>query len=135
MSGSVSVVLDTNVFVAAGFRTRSQSARLLARIRSGELRLVWDEPTRGETEHVVRKIPPLSWADVADLFHEADRFAGPTDPDAFPFVADPQDRKFAALAAAAGAALVSMDEHLLGVRGLIAGPVLTPAELLSSLPE
>ena len=122
------VVLDTNVWVAAGFRPRSASGRLIEQVRQGEVRLVWDRATREETEHVLRKIPPLSWEAVASLFHDEDRFAGPTDPERFDFVADPADRKFAALAEAAGVPLVSLDEHLLGARSRLTVPVLTPGE-------
>lgn len=130
-----SVVVDTNVFVAAGFKPRSDSARLIARIRRGSVRLVWNEETRAETEHVVRKIPPLSWSDVEDLFREEGRFSAATDPDAFLAVPDPDDRKFAALAAAAPAVLVSLDDHLLGARAAIEPPVLRPGEFLARLAE
>ena len=127
------VVLDTNVLVAAGFRPRSASARVLAALRGGALRLVWDDDTRRESERIVRRIPPLSWDAVAPLFRPEGRWPGPTDPGAFTVVADPDDRKFAALAAAAGATLVTMDEHLLGERARIAAEVLTPGELVARL--
>lgn len=107
------VVLDTNVFVAAGFNPRSSSARILDAVETGHLRLVWNEATRRETEAVLRQIPPLSWQRWTGLFHEQDRFQGDTDPQHFAYVADPDDRKFAALAAATGATLVTNDEHLL----------------------
>lgn len=128
------VVVDTNVLVAAGFKPRSDSARLVEEIRRGALRLVWNEETLRETERIIRKIPPLSWDAVADLFREGDRFAAPTEPALFHFVPDPDDRKFAALATAAGAALVTMDAHLLGARAEMETPVLTPSQLLGGLP-
>ena len=127
------VVLDTNVLVAAGFRRGSASARVLDAVRRGALRLVWDGATRRETERIVRKIPPLSWDAVAPLFRPADEWTGPTDPRAFALVPDPDDRKFAALAAAAGATLVTMDDHLLADRDRLAATVLTPGELLRRL--
>ena len=99
------VVLDTNVWVAAAFRPASASARLVAAVRAGRLRLVWDDPTRAETEFVLRSIPRLSWDEVAPLFREIDRFVGRTDLDRFSGIPDPADRKFAALAAAARAVL------------------------------
>ncbi len=107
------LVLDTNVLIAAAFRPGSESGAVVDGVRAGRLRLVWDEPTRRETEALFRKIPPISWRSVADLYREADRFDGPVDPSAFGTVPDPEDRKFAALAAAAGALLVSLDAHLL----------------------
>jgi hypothetical protein len=56
-----------------------------------------------------------------------DRFTGPTHPERFAFIPDPDDRKFAALADAAGAVLISNDEHLLAHRDRMAVPVLTPS--------
>ncbi len=95
--------------------------------------MVWNDETRRETEHIVRKIPPLSWLAVEALYRPEDRNAGPTDSDAFGFVEDPDDRKFAALAAAAGATLITLDDHLLGVRERAGVPILTPGELLRRL--
>ena len=39
------VVIDTNVFVAAGFNPRSAAARILAAVREGRFQLIWNEPT------------------------------------------------------------------------------------------
>jgi predicted nucleic acid-binding protein len=125
-----SVVIDTNVFVAAGFRPRSASARVLAAVRAGALRLVWDDATRGETERVVRRIPRLDWPAVADLFAAESRWPGPTRPTDFLDVPDPDDRKFAALAATAGATLVTMDEHLLAARGRGDVRIAMPSEVV-----
>jgi predicted nucleic acid-binding protein len=122
------VVLDTNVFVAAGFNPGSHSARLLESVRDGRLRLVWDDATRAEVEHVMRQIPRLSWARIADLFRPDDRFGGSTHPELFVFVPDPADRKFAALADAAQAPLVTSDAGLLSASGQMAVPVLKPSE-------
>lgn len=107
------LVLDTNVLIAAAFRPDSRSGRLVQAVREGRYRLVWDEPTRRESERLMRRIPPISWSDVAGLFREENHFTGPIDDAAFGNVPDPDDRKFAALAAAAKAILVSLDTHLL----------------------
>jgi predicted nucleic acid-binding protein len=40
------IVVDTNVFVAAGFNPRSASARVLAAARDGRFRLNWDAKPR-----------------------------------------------------------------------------------------
>lgn len=124
------VVLDTNVWVAAGFRRRSASARLVDKIRSGQLRLVWDEATRRETRRILSKIPPLSWDELESLFRDEDRYDGPTAPEQFSYVPDPEDRKFAALSDAAGAPLISMDDDLLAEREKASVPILTPREFL-----
>lgn len=125
-------MLDTNVFVAAGFNPGSHSARLIAAVRDGRLRVVWDDATRQEIEHVMRQIPRLSWTRVADLFRSEDRFPGATNPQDFSFVPDPADRKFAALAEAVQAPLVTSDAGLLQAAGQMAVPVLKPSEFVIS---
>lgn len=127
------VVLDTNVWVAAGFRPRSDSARLVEAVREGRVRLVWDDATRRETERIVSRIPPISWPRVAPLFGEEGRFEGRTESHRYDAVADPDDRKFAALAAAAGALLVTMDHHLLDEREGLPMTVCRPGEACERL--
>jgi uncharacterized protein len=125
------VVVDTNVFVAAGFNPKSPSARILAAIREGRLRLIWNEPTRRETEMILGKIPRLSWDQVADLFRPDGEFTGPVDPDAFVFISDPDDRKFAALSAAANRPLVTNDNHLLAHHDTMGVKSITPRAFLA----
>jgi predicted nucleic acid-binding protein len=125
------VVIDTNVFVAAGFNIRSASACILAAIREGRFQLIWNKPNRHETETILRRIPRLSWERVADLFQPEGEYTGPVDPDAFTVIADRDDRKFAALSAAAKAPLVTNDNHVLAQRNLIGIEVLTPRALLA----
>jgi predicted nucleic acid-binding protein len=125
-------VLDTNVFVAAGFNSGSHSAQLVEAVRDGRLRMVWDEATHAEIEHVIRQIPRLSWARVADLFRSEDRFTGATNPRAFSFVPDPADRKFAALAEAVQAPLVTSDAGLLNAGAQMGVAVLKPSEFAIS---
>jgi putative PIN family toxin of toxin-antitoxin system len=127
-AGRSRVVLDTNVFVAAGFNPGSHSARLVEAVRDRRLRMVWDDAIRTEVEHVMRQIPRLSWARIADLFRSEDRFSGATHPEAVGFVPDPADRKFAALAEAAQAPLITSDAGLLNAGGEMAVPVLKPSE-------
>jgi uncharacterized protein len=127
------VVLDTNVLVAAGFNPRSASARIVNEVKRGELRMVWNDATRREIERIVHQIPPLRAQPVAQLFRPADQFTAPIHPERFVEIPDPDDRKFAALADAAGAVLISNDEHLLGYRDRMNLPVLTPSEFWKSL--
>ncbi len=113
-----SVVLDTNVFVAAGFNHTSASANILAAVRRGQVRMVWNQATRREIEHIIHQIPPLRARAVAghafdELFRADDCFTAATQPSKFAASPDPDDRKFAARAQAAGAILISSDEHLL----------------------
>jgi predicted nucleic acid-binding protein len=122
------VVLDTNVFVAAGFNPRSHSARLLQAVRDGRLRMIWNDATRDETQHILRQIPRLSWARVETLFRETDKFHGATHPAQFGYVPDPADRKFAALADAAQVPLVTSDTGLIKARAHARIPIMTPGD-------
>lgn len=123
-----SVILDTNVFVAALFNPGSDSARLLEEVRLGHLRMVWNEQTRRETERILNRIPPLSWDSAADVFRAEDRCDAETFPERFDYIPDPEDRKYAALAAAAGAVLVTNDDHLLSNRERAGLTIVTPRE-------
>lgn len=121
------VVLDTNVFVAAGFNPGSHSARLVEAVRVGGLVLIWNAETRAETRAVISQIPPLSWEAFSGCFGGTGEYLGGTRPEEFGAVPDAADRQFAALAAAAGAVLVSSDHHLLDARRELAGQVkITP---------
>ena len=88
--------------------------------------MVWNDATRRESERILGKIPPLRGIDAAQLFRAGDRISLDTHPEQFATVPDPDDRKFAALAHAAGATLISSDEDLLGYRGPLELTVLTP---------
>ena len=122
------LILDTNIFVAAGFNPHSASAAILQAIREGEVDLVWDTATRRESEKIVTQIPRLAWDSFAGLFRPENRYSGETNPERFSVVEDPDDRKFAALAQATGASLVTNDDHLLSVREQLEISILTPAE-------
>jgi len=122
------VVLDTNVLVAAGFNPRSASARIVDAVKQEQVRMVWSDATRREIERIMHQIPPMRAQAVAPLFRRSDRFSGPTHPERFAEIPDPDDRKFAALAQAAGAVLLSNDQHLLGHRDRMELTVLTPSE-------
>lgn len=129
------VVIDTNVFVAAGFNAKSASARILAAIRERRFQLIWNESTRRETEFILRRIPPLRWDKFADLFLPEGEFTRPVDPYDFAFIEDPDNRKFAALGAAVKVPLVTNDLHLLVHRNLIGFDVLTPPAFLTRAGE
>ena len=124
------VVLDTNVFIAAAFKPRSDSGRVVDAVRCGTLRLVWNEATRRETEGLLRKI---SWEAVRGLFEDGNRWSSDLDATALSSVTDPEDRKFAALAASTQATLLSLDQHLLGAVLDDVCAVLTPSEFLERL--
>ena len=107
----LTAIYDTNVFVAAGFKRRGASARLIEAVRDRRVRMIWCASTRAETERILTKIPPLSWQVVADVFHPENEASDP-DPAMAAFVTDPEDRKFAALSLATGAPIISADSDL-----------------------
>lgn len=119
-------VLDTNVFVAAGFNPSSHAARLVDAVAIGELTLVWNATTRDEVLYVLGRIPPLTHLDAAVLFRPEAAFHGIINPDAYQRIPDAADRVFAALADAADAPLVTNDAHLLSHQADLRVPVLTP---------
>jgi len=122
------VVLDTNIFVAAGFRPGSASGRILNAVRAGAMRMIWSDATRREIEHIVRRIPPLEIPDLETLFDPANRIDDELDPGRFGMVPDPGDRKFAALAHTGGAVLISNDDHLLSAARPAGIDVVSPGE-------
>lgn len=133
MGMSMKVILDTNIFVAAGFNKSSKSAELVRMVKDGELMLVWDKATKRETEKIIGKIPPLNWKNFENMFDKKHEYLGKTNPSLFSAVADKDDRKFAALAVAANAVLISNDDHLLSVRDEIDAIINTPGELVRKM--
>jgi len=124
------VVLDTNVLVAAGFNTRSHAARIVEAVRTHRLKMAWSVGTKRESEHVIRRIPPLHWRDFEELFDEASRVCDAIDVSSYAYILDPADRVFAALAHATGASLITGDDHLLAHRSRADVPVLTTHEFV-----
>ncbi len=125
---AAAVILDTNVFVAAGFNRRSASASILEQVRLGRIRMIWNSQTRQETQYIIDKIPPLSWSSVAELFRNEDCHHGQIAHDDFDFIPDPDDRKFAALSEVTGAVLLTNDDDLLSNRDHARLEILTPGE-------
>lgn len=125
------IVLDTSVFVAAGFNRHSSSAQIIRGIEQGCFELVWHQTTRRETERILRQIPRLSWQAVAPLFMKESEYTGELAPGEFLTIEDPDDRKFAALSAASGSALITNDDHLLAPRATLDVEVRTPAEFMA----
>lgn len=123
----IAMVIDTNVFIGAGFRPNGYSAKMIEKVREGEWRLIWHGKTRRETERIARKIPVFSDRFLEDLFREEDEFSGRIIEDDFDFIVDREDRKFAALAVAAEVPLISNDIHLLAWEERLPVPVQTAA--------
>jgi uncharacterized protein len=123
------VLLDTNVLVAAGFNRSSSAARIVQAIEDGQLEMVWNDATRREARTILQQIPPLAWDRIERLFNRRGEYKGET-PGSYSFVKDPDDRKYAALASAAGAILITNDDDLLSVRNTLDVAVMTPKEYM-----
>jgi len=128
---TTSVVVDTNVWVAAAFHPSSCSARIVGAIRAGRLRMVWNEQTRSESKRILSKIPPISWERFAGLFLTEARSDVPLDLDAYMVVPDAEDRKFAALAHATNSILITQDHHLLAQASHLPVRILSPVRFVS----
>ena len=122
------IILDTNVFVAAGFNRRSRSAQLVEQVRAHRVQMVWHQLTRKETHYIVDKIPPLSWEAIVHLFSPPGEYAGELDVEAYHYIADTEDRKFAALCSATNTPLITMDRGLLAAREIESLPIFSPHE-------
>ena len=127
---AIRLVLDTNVLVAAAFRPDGAAATVVARARAGQVLVVWNAATRRESERIVRRIPPIARSDVLDVFLPHGELTEAVDESAFAFIEDPDDRKFAALACATHATLLTQDAHLLSARDRLSCAVMTPRALL-----
>ena len=127
------VVVDTSVFVGAGFSPDSGAGRTVQAVRDGRCRMPWTESTRHEVKAVLRSIPPLDWSDVEGLFRDEDRHDPEPDAGGLHWVQDPDDRKFAALARATDAILVSNDQDFLARRSEASFTVLSSSEFADRL--
>jgi len=127
------IVLDTNVFIAAGFNPQSASAKILNAVRERKFRNIWNEATRRETEATLKRIPPLRSLDISDAFRPADCVSLSETFESFTEIPDPADREFARLAFSANAILISNDDHLLGYRGPALLSVFTPSGFLRAI--
>ena len=125
------IVVDTNVIWADALPALNPEPTNIQQIQAGRLRMVWSDATRREIERIVGKIPPLSGMKIADLFREENRYDGQMHLEKFHYISDPDDRKFAALAEATGAVLITSDDHLLSVREQSSVVIQTPGEFWS----
>lgn len=126
------VILDTNVFVAAGFNRKSSSYKLIEMVREGALVMMWNAKTKKETKRIVSKIPPLNWSEFEELFVKQHEYMGVTDESKYEFIKDKDDRKFASLAEATRAEIVTNDDHLLSAKNELKCKVYKPSELLQT---
>lgn len=130
-------VLDPNVIISAFLSPSGAPARLLQAWLYGRFELIISPRLLAELERALaypklrRRIAPEEAQRVVEWLAEAATLAG--DPNEPPPIRspDPGDDYLIALAAGEQAALVSGDEHLLGLAGHL--PVFEPARFLRLL--
>lgn len=127
-------VLDVNVVVAGVLSASGSPARILRAWREGDFEFVASPNLLDELERTMAYPKIRSRVTTADseallqrVRAEAVMLEDPAEVHSLRSV-DPGDDYLIALAAAAGAVLVSGDRHLLDLAGAM--PVLTPAEFL-----
>ena len=130
----VSILLDTNVFVAAYWARSSASARLLQACIDGRIEAHYSPEVKREVLYVLRTIRARSsYLDYVDCFWAKAREVRGVSAGSVR-TSDPDDQKF--LEAALGGEtdfLVTSDEHLLEVGYIGRTEILTPSSALKSL--
>ena len=131
----VTVLLDTNVFVAAYWAPDSASARVIGACIGGSVRAIYTPAVRREAVRMLKVIKVseayLKW--LEPFWSKAVEVAAVCVDDVP--IDDPEDRKF--LEAAAGGEadfIVTNDDHLLSVGYLGRTEVLTPGSLARLIP-
>ena len=126
---TVRLVIDTNVFVAAVRAPDSASRRLLDAVAAGRAKLLVSPPVFAEYRRI---LPQAVRSDEREqIIRSWIALAEPVDAGRGERVVadDPDDDKFVALAGTGGAdAVVTNDEHLLGLGNAEGVPILRPGE-------
>lgn len=124
----ISVVLDTNVFVAAYWVPTSHSAQLIQACKKKLIRAHYSPEVRREIEGILRMIKAREafLKSLEDFWTAAEQVRG-IPVEEIDNLADPDDRKF--LEAAAGGEsdlLVTNDQHLLCLKSVRKTQIVTP---------
>lgn len=125
----ITVILDTNIFVAAHWSPRSASARIIRACMDGTIQAQYSLQTRRETMRILHKAH-ISAAFIASLERFWDAAQAVAGVEADVRVDDPDDQKF--IEAALGGEtdyLVTNDDHLLRIRYIGRTEILPPASL------
>ncbi len=131
-------VLDPNVLVSALISPIGSSARLVVELHSGSFELVTSPRLLGELGDVLRREKFRRYVTEAEVdayvefLRQESIVLDDPEPPLEPLSHDPDDEYLITLARSAAAeALVSGDDHLLRLRGII--PVVSPRDFLKSL--
>ncbi len=124
------VVLDTNIFVSASFNKKSNSHKIFELIKNNKVQFIWNPDTKDETKYILKKIPVIKWDRFKDIFKPEYEFTKKVTDKKFTEIQDHSDRKFANLAYASTAVLITSDQHFLNVRSQLPVKVLTSSEYI-----
>ena len=127
----ITLLLDTNVFVAAYWAKSSASARLVRACAEGVAQAHYTQEVKREIDRVLRtiKVPDSYLKSLAAFWDRATEVRGvPVDSVK---TEDPDDQKFLEAAAGGGTdLLVTNDDHLLRVGYIGRTEILTPGSAL-----
>ncbi|MCE5197639.1 MAG: putative toxin-antitoxin system toxin component, PIN family [Armatimonadota bacterium] len=131
MSDILTVVLDTNVFVAAYWARSSASARLVQACIDGYIRAFYSPEVKREVMHVLQTVKvSQQYLDLMECFWQSAVAVDGVSvaPLRSP---DPDDQKFLEAAAGGGVDyLVTNDDHLLGIGYVGRTEILKPVSIL-----
>lgn len=131
----VTVVLDTNVLIAAYWAPESASARVIRACMAGAVRGVYTSQVRREADRMLTQIRVSEdYVRWLDEFWNSSAEVEPIAVDDVP-IDDPDDRKFLEAAAGGDADfIVTNDDHLLSIGYLGRAEILTPGSFVRVIP-
>lgn len=125
------VVLDTNLFVAANFNSKSASAQILRMAKQRKIKTLWSESIRRELEIILNNIKAKTKTRklIDEILIEKNRL------DRLPKIKiirdDPEDNKFINCALAGNADfIITNDTHLLKLKEFHNIRIVQPREFL-----
>ena len=128
------IVIDTNALVAARWRTRSASARILQLCVEGGVQALISDAIEGENRLILGKVRPSQrfMETIESYLQSAERVSNTPEIRA---AEDPDDDKYLACAVKGDAdAIISSDRHLLDLDPFRDIRIRKPGDFLASLP-
>jgi len=132
--GVPKVVADTNLWIAARFNPKSNSAKILNMAGEGRVALLWSADTRRELERILRKVKPSpEFLAAVEKLLPPETDVGETE--RLNVIADdPDDNKILACAKSGNAGyIVTNDDHLLALKVFGETEIVTPKAFLEAL--
>ncbi len=127
----VTIVIDTNVFVAAFFNPRSASSQIIDRCLDGEFKVLFSDPVLNEIDHILDcvKASREFTTKVSSLVEQSDIVEIRCD--LYVVRSDPEDNKLIELAASGQADfLITSDRAVLGIEEFNEIRILKPGQFI-----